>query len=60
MSELEEGTVLVVVVREGGVYTDIRVFTSEENMNEAGFHREDMREEEFPHFRVWIAEVAVD
>jgi hypothetical protein len=57
---LEEGNVIVVIVREGGVYTDVRVFTSEENMNEAGFHREDMIGDEFPHFRVWITEVAVD
>lgn len=57
---LAEGNVLVVVVREGGVYTDVRVFTSEDNMNEAGLDWEDMREEEFPHYRVWITEVRLD
>lgn len=56
----ENPTVWVVIVREGGVYDQVRVFGTEHAMHEAGYRLEDVETEDWPHMKHYIIECPVD
>lgn len=53
-------TVWVVVVREGGVYQEVRVFATEESMNDAGYDLKDVETDDWPHMKHWILQCEID
>lgn len=52
--------VWVVIIRNGPHVEDVKAFSSEENMGEAGYQWSDVDTESWPHSAIVIFEVEVD